>query len=286
MTEVSSEISNTFYRIGGIEAPTEVANLDPLWRTFNTLPEAVDNQIGILADNAHGQLDSSRARSLEEAPLLEGENFRGFMERFGYNAESTTTKRLSKDSFAFISQVDSSTVVEIFKSYDFEEDYDALNKRDRISVDSIIASSDKGKAIVLTQPITEQGFGIQYSAQNIVMPHYVGARGVDPGSITSFPLGALANPNSNKYAALSFFHELRHAYQPKLPEYKSELDASEYALQTNTLLKKKGINLTPRVTQEEAKQYLEGYLLGYAKEHHPVKTIVHRTLSNFRQKNN
>lgn len=279
----SSEISKTFYKIGKAEAPSRISGLDPKWRTFESLGQAMDYRVGLIAENDRFA-DLGSAKTFQELPVLDREQLRGCFDRFGYNPERTTIRRLGKDQFVFVSEVGSSTVVEIFKYYDFEKDIDSLNNKDRLRIESIMVSSGEGKTVVFTQPVGEQGFFVQYSSQDLALPHYILHRGTGIASVGSYPLGAIANPNSNQFAGLSLLHELRHVYQSQMPEYESELDASEYALQMDILLEKEGIDLTPRVSQEQARKYLEKYLLGYAKKHHPVRTLANRMLGKIQAK--
>lgn len=273
--EEQTEIPDSFYKLGKIETPKKFSSLDPKWKKFDSLSEAIDDQINQIASpSERGFLKVED--NFQESPVLDKDRIKGFIQRFGYDLESTTFRRISKNHFAVVSQVDTSTIVEIFKYYDFENNLVSVNTRDRISVEGIVVSSPKGESIVLTQPFSHQGFFVNYYSQDSTeRPVNIQHRNVGIDAISSHPLGAVANPTSDQFAALQLLHELRHVDQEEMKEYEAELEASEYALQMNRFLHEAGINITPRISNQQARQYLLNYLLGYAKKHHPFRTFIH-----------
>lgn len=266
-----SGISESFYKIGAVQKPRSSENTLKL-DTFNTFSSAADNLIQRLSGSESNARFIKASKDFNSTRLLESEKFKPFLANLGYNP-SAEIRRLSKNHFAVTSKIDTSAIMEVFQTFDFEEHMDEINAREWFSVDGIVASSATGESVILAGP-TSLDCGIRFYSQKSKERPRLFSNSVAT-TLHSHPIGAASNPASNQYAAIEFMHELSHVGQDAPNEYLGELDASEKALNTTAALAAKGIAIMPQqVSLADARHYLEEQLLGYARRYAPFKALA------------
>ena len=240
-------------------------NFELPFSRFESFTSSTNCIVDSLSHNLHKPVYIDKASEMDIALL------QPFLETMGYDLSHTQVRLLSNDLFFVITTFDSGmNVGELYKYFDVNDQLLSLNTVRNLSIEGLVVGSDK-IGYLLQKPFVEQGYFSKISEQERHVPLFSQTPGmINPEFIQFNSIGAIQNPNSNQWAALEFFHELKHLYQEDRSKIDVEVEASQFALFSLDMLRKNGLDLCPRHSFEECKQYFKKSLQTYLTE--PPKT--------------
>jgi len=195
-------------------------------------------------------------RSMEK---LDTSKFSEFFQKFGYDLEQTSVFKFPKGGLVLITALNSTKIYEFIKGFPTTPWEDRLNTSFRIPIDAIFIENSSRNVI----PIVKPGINLQYNQQNGNPPNTTRLFNIE--STATYPLGAMANKDSFKYASILLFHELYHLrFDNNVNKIKSEINASRYAISVLEYLKDNGFNIQNE-KDEDIYNYLRSSLKTYLK---------------------